>query len=80
MEEIDALRGRLAATLADLGLPRGAHDGDGHADSSSHANLVRALLCAGLYPNIVRVRMPDTRYEKTAQGAVEAANEDAKAV
>jgi len=80
MEELSALRGKLAATLSELGLPRSTYDATGSKAVGSQANLVRALLCAGLYPNIVKVRMPDTRYEKTAQGAVEATNEDARAI
>ena len=36
-------------------------------DKALHStNLVRALVCAGMYPNLVRVRMPDTKYDKTA--------------
>ena len=38
--------------------------------------LVRAIVCAGLYPNVVRARMPEARFAQTAQGAVEAANEE----
>lgn len=91
MEELAATRGKLGATLAELGFARssaeaaaagaGGGDGGGGADAALHkTNLVRALLCAGLYPNVAKVRMPEARYEKTAQGAIEAANEDARAV
>ena len=41
-------------------------DGGGGDAAATHAaangtNIVRALVCAGLYPNLVRVRMPDTK-------------------
>ena len=44
------------------------------------AELVRAIVCAGLYPNVAEVRLPDTKYRSTAQGAIEAANEEARLV
>ena len=89
MEELHGLRRQLAGTLAEIGFApasalreavQRASEERLSGGGDRQTNLVRALLCAGLYPNLVRVRMPDTTYEKTAHGAVESVNEDARAV
>ena len=72
------LREQLARTLDDIGLPRSskqAHAGEAGGVAGVHrVPLVRAILCAGLYPNVVRVKLPDATFVPTAHGAVEAAN------
>lgn len=81
MEELHGTRRTLANTLSDIGFaPRGSEkrNADGHAERQT--NLVRALVCAGLYPNLVKIRMPETRYDLTAAGAVEHINDEARAV
>lgn len=90
MEELHSLRKSLAGTLSDIGFAKSSaeaqndavSDGGTAADAASlhKANLVRALMCAGLYPNLVRVRMPDTKFEKTVGGAIETVVDDARAV
>ena len=92
MEELHGLRRTLGAQLADIGFARSSAQAAERAEAnesttqpttqpaSESPNLVRALVCAGLYPNLVRVRMPDTKYVATAQGAIEAANDDARAI
>ena len=83
MEELHAMRRTLAASLADIGFAtKQPGDGAGAATAATegHTNIVRALLCAGLYPNVARIRMPDQKYVATAQGAVEAVNDEARAV
>ena len=35
--------------------------------------LVVAVLCAALYPNVVQVMTPDTKYAKTGSGVVQKA-------
>ena len=84
MDELHALRAQLARTLGLLGLARStaeaAHGEVAGIKEMHQVNLVRSLVCAGLYPNIAKIQMPDVKYEATAQGAVETANEDARAV
>ena len=41
---------------------------------------MRALVCAGLYPNLVKVRLPEAKFGVTAGGAVEQQNDEARAV
>ena len=91
MEELHATRRTLAAALAEIGFGRGPpaparqpqqeqpQPQPQQQPPGASTNLVRALLCAGLYPNLVRVRMPDTKFETTHAGAVESANEEARA-
>ncbi len=77
-------RQHLAEILADAGyLPmhrRGrwfAEDGDASNVNGSNLRLVRAVLCAGLYPNVVRIRQPAPIFVQHVHGALEVA---AKAV
>ena len=75
MEELHGIRRSLAKALEGIGF----NVSDGGAEAlDGHVNLVRALLCAGLYPNVARIRLPDTKYTPTAQGAVESVNDDAR--
>lgn len=82
------LREQLAASLASLGFAsssleaqQGAAEGVQAGVRSAHkAGLVRAIVCAGLYPNVAEVRVPDAKYLATARGAIETANEEARLV
>nr|XP_056709065.1 putative ATP-dependent RNA helicase DHX57 [Euleptes europaea] len=55
-----------------------SHGGDGILDAtgeeananSENVKLVSAILCAALYPNVVQVKIPDGKYQKTSAGAV----------
>jgi len=71
LTEIKNLRKDLRRTLEDIGF-----DGSSsakHEDkllSRESINLVKAALCAGLYPNVINVRKPNQKYSDTAGGAV----------
>lgn len=84
MDELHGLRSQLASTLGAIGLPRSTAEAAGGVVAGiremHQVNLVRSLVCAGLYPNVAKVQLPDAKFEATAQGAVESANEDARAV
>ena len=84
MEELHGIRKSLRSSLVETGfVPRpvtGRTDAPGAGVREREANLVRALICVGMYPNLVKVRMPEARYEMTASGAVEHQNEEARAV
>ncbi|XP_060104599.1 putative ATP-dependent RNA helicase DHX57 isoform X2 [Heteronotia binoei] len=38
--------------------------------NSENVKLISAILCAALYPNVVQVKIPDGKYQKTSAGAV----------
>jgi len=69
-----------AAVLADLGfvsrdyllaLKRDGHGG-GVADRNAQTGrVVKAALVAGFYPQVVRVKHPDTKFVQTSGGTVE---------
>ena len=88
MPRVAGLREQLASSLASLGFAsssleaqQGAAEGVRAGVRSVHrAALVRAIVCAGLYPNVAEVRVPGTRYKETARGAIETANEEARLV
>jgi ATP-dependent RNA helicase DHX57 len=48
----------------------GGGGGDGSDANSGNVGLVRAVICAGLYPNVVRVRRPEATFVELAAGAV----------
>ena len=51
---------------------RGAGAAGREASNSNAGNLrlLRAVICAGLYPNLVRVERPDTKYAEGVAGAI----------
>ncbi|KAF7252781.1 putative ATP-dependent RNA helicase DHX57 [Varanus komodoensis] len=38
--------------------------------NAENVKLISAMLCAALYPNVVQVKMPEGKYQKTSTGAV----------
>lgn len=38
--------------------------------NESNSRIIKAVLCAGFYPNVVRVKHPEAKYVKTEGGAV----------
>lgn len=84
MEATAATRADFAAQLADLGfLPpsyaracaEGARalpaDAAAFDDASGNARIVKAALCAGFYPSILRVEHPAAVFAETHGGALE---------
>lgn len=80
MDSIDAGRRQLIDILIDMGfVPPSYHHhssiGDkssSHIDNySSNYRVVKAALCAGLYPQLLRVEAPTAKYQKTLGGAFE---------
>jgi len=43
--------------------------------NNKNYKIIKAILCAGLYPNIVKIKIPETRYHQTASGSVASLNE-----
>ena len=80
LEGVMASRLDYAAVLADLGfvsrdyllaLKRDGHGG-GVADRNAQTGrVVKAALVAGFYPQVVRVKHPDTKFVQTSGGTVE---------
>jgi len=35
-----------------------------------NARIIKAVLCAGFYPNVVRVKHPEAKYAESAGGAI----------
>eukprot|EP00898_Chlorokybus_atmophyticus_P002355 jgi/Chlat1/311/Chrsp1S03185 len=68
-----------ADTLVDLGfVPAGYRsrlfdtttEGGYFSENAKYPRVVKAVLCAGLYPNVVRVQAPETTYKATEGGNV----------
>ena len=75
LKQISDLRRQLATALFDAGFSSTRHGG-GHSTTSSFStlkstNVLRAALCAGLYPNIVHIKKPEKRYMEVDGGAFE---------
>jgi ATP-dependent RNA helicase DHX57 len=60
MDELHGIRAQLSSTLAAIGLPRSTAEAAGGVldgiREMHQVNLVRSLVCAGLYPNVAKVR------------------------
>ena len=84
MEEVDASREQLAGALADAGFAASTAEAQrgaaGGVAAVHQAALVRAIVVASLYPNLLQAREPDTKYMSTAAGAVASANDDSRLV
>lgn len=70
LTEIASLRRQYADALTDIGFyePRRR---DYYKENSQNVNLVKAVIFGGLNPNLARIRMPDTKYDKVLSGTVE---------
>ena len=68
MVEVSNLRRQLLAALQEMGfLPRAAQDKwNQHA---KYPKLISAVVCAGLYPRLVRVQKPKAEYQETMAGS-----------
>eukprot|EP00053_Salpingoeca_punica_P017114 m.163705 g.163705 ORF g.163705 m.163705 type:complete len:1485 (-) comp17116_c0_seq1:220-4674(-) len=80
MFEISELRKQLLSSLADAGFvpkeaassTKGQHQLGGQSLNacSDNAKIIKAALCAGLYPNVARVRHPPKVFTQTENGTV----------
>jgi ATP-dependent RNA helicase DHX57 len=59
-------RRQLENALQDAGFTRGG----GSNENSTNLRVIKAVVCAALYPNVVRIDPPGTRYREVAAGAV----------
>ncbi|RUP47115.1 P-loop containing nucleoside triphosphate hydrolase protein [Jimgerdemannia flammicorona] len=69
--EISALRSQYFEALSLIGFA--SIDGPS-ADRNANAhnlNLLKSIIFAGLYPNLIRIKMPDAKYDKMISGTVE---------
>jgi ATP-dependent RNA helicase DHX57 len=80
LRTIADLRTQFREVLADSGFaaarPRGGKArrwdaaGDDANANANNTRVLRAVICAGLYPNVVRVQRPETTYVEQVAGAV----------
>ena len=54
-------------------------EADADEETQMDYNVLKAALCAGMYPNVARVQLPEKRYQEVSGGAFEK-NQEAKAV
>ena len=77
MRTIRDLRKQLGIALADAGFVERSSmkqivlKHNDSEDESKHYNVLKAAICAGLYPNIVKVKLPQKRYQEVSGGAFE---------
>jgi ATP-dependent RNA helicase DHX57 len=67
---IGDVRAQLLASLQDAGFGGDVGGGAGLNRNNGETRVVRAVVCAALYPNVVRIDLPDTKYAEKAGGAV----------
>jgi ATP-dependent RNA helicase DHX57 len=72
LTEIQSLRRQYADSLKDIGFyNRRADDSDFYNTNSDNANLIKSILFGGLNPNLARIQLPDTKFDKVLSGTVE---------
>mmetsp|Transcript_39452 Transcript_39452/g.63966 ORF Transcript_39452/g.63966 Transcript_39452/m.63966 type:complete len:491 (-) Transcript_39452:183-1655(-) len=64
LRNIVDLKAQYAQVLRDLGFNPKANA------NATNARLLKAIVCAGLYPNVVGVDLPDTKYMETLSGSI----------
>ena len=73
MRTINDLRRQLATALVDSGFRsrnERASASLSRDNSVKSSNVLRAALCAGLYPNVIEIKKPPKRYEEGLHGSV----------
>lgn len=70
LNEISSLRRQYADALADIGFYDRARKDD-YNINASNTSLIKAVVFGGLNPNLAKIRMPETKYDKLISGAVE---------
>ena len=77
MRTVHDLRKQLGLALADAGfiertsMKQIVLKHNNSEDERKHYNVLKAAICAGLYPNIVKVKLPEKRYQEVSGGAFE---------
>ncbi|KAL0087763.1 P-loop containing nucleoside triphosphate hydrolase protein [Phycomyces blakesleeanus] len=70
MNEIQNLRRQYADALQDIGFYDRSQKEHYNANAEN-TNLIKSILFGGLNPNLAKIRLPDTKYDKVLAGAVE---------
>lgn len=71
MLEIGSLKKQLLEALQAVGFAKSKVDYDQSSSNADNINLIKSIIFAGLNPNIVKVHLPDTKYDKVLSGTVE---------
>ncbi|KAI8638361.1 P-loop containing nucleoside triphosphate hydrolase protein [Parasitella parasitica] len=70
LNEVQNLRRQYADALSEIGFyKRSQHEH--YNQNSENANLLKSILFAGLNPNVAKIQLPDTKYDKLLSGTVE---------
>jgi ATP-dependent RNA helicase DHX57 len=69
--EINSLKKQFLEALQGVGFAQGKNSYEESNKNSENINLVKSIIFAGLSPNIVKVSLPDTKYDKVLSGTVE---------
>ncbi|KAI9020185.1 P-loop containing nucleoside triphosphate hydrolase protein [Phycomyces nitens] len=70
MNEIQNLRRQYADALQDIGFYNRSQK-EYYNANAENTNLIKSILFGGLNPNLAKIRLPDTKYDKVLAGAVE---------
>ncbi|PHZ15236.1 P-loop containing nucleoside triphosphate hydrolase protein [Rhizopus microsporus ATCC 52813] len=68
LSEIQNLRRQYLEALAEIGFYK---ESARFNDNADNVNLVKSVIFAGLNPNVVKIKLPDTKYDKVLSGTVE---------
>ncbi|KAI9300769.1 P-loop containing nucleoside triphosphate hydrolase protein [Cunninghamella echinulata] len=72
MTEIQSLRRQYSDALTDIGFYDHRRLGIAHYNiNQDNDNLLKSIIFGGLNPNLARIQLPDTKYDKVLSGTVE---------
>ncbi|KAI8380604.1 P-loop containing nucleoside triphosphate hydrolase protein [Choanephora cucurbitarum] len=70
LNEVQNLRRQYAEALTQIGFyNKSKHDH--YNANSTNINLLKSIIFAGLNPNVAKIQLPDTKYDKVISGTVE---------
>jgi len=70
LNEVQNLRRQYLDALSDIGFYKRSNHDD-YNQNADNVNLLKSILFAGLNPNVAKIRLPDTKYDKLLSGTVE---------
>jgi ATP-dependent RNA helicase DHX57 len=70
LNEVQNLRRQYTDALVEIGFYKKSNH-EHYNINSENVNLLKSILFAGLNPNVAKIQLPDTKYDKVLSGTVE---------
>lgn len=70
LNEVQNLRRQYTDALSEIGFYKKSNH-ERYNQNSENVNLLKSIIFAGLNPNVAKIQLPDTKYDKVLSGTVE---------